>query len=400
MLNFILNLSSNQSKLWPYQSSKVTYEMNIMQGLMIKHRIPALLLALTPVWLPSSLQAEEIQSVDLVAAIDEKITQNQEKIDSVDDEHFEEAKTHSQLKQQSEQLQREYAELVAKRNRAKSALDKQFTRLVEEPDIDLSSFQKQYQESWVAVKGNQKEQLNQQHLVSESEMRLSQLKQQQAQLNAAQQNLQESRVEARVKRLAAELRESAVLETSYKTTCSASMTLRDCANRGKHLTKQKAVNTFKSRLIGQLTEANVAKQHLQGVQLNIHVQDSQIIKSGFSGDNSYATKMQAQLQAKPESLAACKLLGVANRYCYSESNVVTTSKVDKTWANITVRSDQYEDDVTVNGVRYGSTPVELVLPAGRHQITVSKEGFETYSRQITINGNDTIWVKLRPEKHG
>ncbi|MBD1558092.1 PEGA domain-containing protein [Vibrio sp. S9_S30] len=367
---------------------------------MIKHRIPALFLALTPIWLPSSVQAEDIQSVDLVAAIDEKITQNQEKIDSVDGKHFEEARTNSQLKQQTEQLQREYAELVAKRNRAKNALDKQFTRLVEEPDIDLSNFQKQYQESWEAVKKNQKEQLSQQHLVSESEMRLSQLKQQQANLNATQQNLQESRVEARVKRLAAELRESAVLETSYNATCAASMTLRDCANQGKLLTKQKAVNTFKSRLIGQLTEANVVKQNLQGVQLNIHVQDSQIIKSGFSGDNSYATKMQAQLQAKPDADAPCKLLGVANRYCYTDSPVATTSKVDKAWANITVRSDQYNDDVTVNGVKYGSTPVELVLPAGRHQITVSKEGFETYNRQITINGNDTIWVKLRPEKHG
>ncbi|CCN36656.1 conserved hypothetical protein carrying PEGA domain [Vibrio nigripulchritudo SFn27] len=392
--------SFTSPKYYPYQSNRVAYEMIIMQGLMIKRRIPALLLALTPVWLPTTLQAEEIQSVDLVAEIDEKITQNQAKIDSVDDEHASEAKTLSQLKQQSEQLKREYAELVAKRNRAKSALDKQFTRLVEEPDIDLSGFQKQYQESWTAVKDNQKEQLSQQHLVSESEMRLSQLQQQQAHLNAANQNLQESRVEARVKRLAAELRESAVLETSYKTTCSASMTLRDCANRGKHLTKQKAVNTFKSRLVDQLTESNIAKQNLQGVQLNIHVQDSQIIKSGFSGDDSYFTNMQAQLRAKPEATAACKLLGVANRYCYTEAKVASKSNTDKSWANITVRSDQYDDDVTVNGVRYGSTPVELVLPAGRHQITVSKEGFETYNRQITINGNDTIWVKLRPEKHG
>ncbi|HDV5411123.1 TPA: PEGA domain-containing protein, partial [Vibrio cholerae] len=26
------------------------------------------------------------------------------------------------------------------------------------------------------------------------------------------------------------------------------------------------------------------------------------------------------------------------------------------------------------------------------------EGYETYNRVITVNGNDTVWVKLRPNK--
>ncbi len=61
-------------------------------------------------------------------------------------------------------------------------------------------------------------------------------------------------------------------------------------------------------------------------------------------------------------------------------------------------SDQYNDSVTINGINYGSTPVEIVLPAGRHQVTVAKDGYETYNRVITVNGNDTVWVKLRPNK--
>ncbi|NOF87059.1 PEGA domain-containing protein, partial [Vibrio cholerae] len=116
-------------------------------------------------------------------------------------------------------------------------------------------------------------------------------------------------------------------------------------------------------------------------------------------NNEYFTQMQAQLQAKPEAVAACKLLNVETRYCLKgESEQAAPKKQDKQWANVTVRSDQYNDSVTINGVNYGSTPVELVLPAGKHQVTVSKEGYETYNRVITVNGNDTVWVKLRPNK--
>ena len=43
------------------------------------------------------------------------------------------------------------------------------------------------------------------------------------------------------------------------------------------------------------------------------------------------------------------------------------------------------------------TPVEVVLPRGKHQFTVSKDGYQTYNRTIPVNGNDTVWVKLRPD---
>lgn len=368
---------------------------------MIKHRIPALLLALTPFWISATTQAEELQQVDPVTAINEKISQKHDEIATIEQDYSAQVSQLNRLQQQQHNLKKENSELATKRNRAKTALDKQYNRLAEEPDIDLTSFQKQYQESWKAVKENQKAQLENQQLVSENEMQLSQLKQKKARLTTEQQNLQEAKIEARVKRLSTELREGAVLETSYKTTCSTTMTLGECANQGKYLTKQKAVKTFKNRLLSQLTESTVVKQNLQGVQLNIHVQESQIVKSGFSGTNSYFTQMQAQLQAKPDAVAACKLLNVEARYCLTNGKArAKTNKNDKQWANVTVRSDQYNDNVTINGVKYGSTPVEIVLPAGRHQVTVSKEGFETYNRVITINGNDTVWVKLRPQKRG
>jgi len=365
---------------------------------MIKRRIPALLLALSPIWLSTSILAEEVNQVDPVTEIDTKLSTKQAEIDTISSEFDTESGQLQQLKNEQAKLKREGDELSAKRNRAKSALDKQYSRLLEDPDTDLVSFQKKYQQAWSAVKANQNSKLENEQAITENEMKLSQIKQKQARLNTEFSNLEEQRVEARVKRLAAELRESSVLDTSYKTTCSTTMTLAECSSQGKHLAKQKAVKSFRSKLMDNLTESVIAKQNVKGVQLNIHVQESQIIRAGFEGNNEYFTQMQAQLQAKPEAIAACKLLNVSSRYCLKGDAAKKASDKNKSWANVTVRSDQYNDSVTINGIDYGSTPVELVLPTGRHQVTVSKDGYETYNQTINVKGRDTVWVKLRPSK--
>lgn len=369
----------------------------LLQGLMITRRIPALFLALIPFWSSVSFAAEETQAVDPVIAIDAKIDQKKADIDTVNQELDTESANLKRLQQEQAALEREASDREAKRNRSKIALDKQYGRLLDDPDTDLSSFQREYQQAWATLKETQANQLQNRQAITENEVMLSQLKQKKARYSNEYENLLESHIEARVKRINAELRESDVLETSYTTTCSTTMTLGECANQGKYLTKQKAVKAFKSQLLANLTESTLAKQNLDGVQLNIHVQESQLIKSGFSGSNSFNTQMQAQLQAKPEAVAACKLLNVETRYCL-KGKVSAPSSKNKQWANVTVRSDQFNDSVTINGVKYGSTPVEIVLPSGRHQVTVSKEGFETYNRVITINGNDTVWVKLLPSK--
>ncbi len=46
---------------------------------MIKRRIPALLLALSPLWVSASVYAEEVTQADPVAAIDEKLSNKQMK---------------------------------------------------------------------------------------------------------------------------------------------------------------------------------------------------------------------------------------------------------------------------------------------------------------------------------
>lgn len=361
---------------------------------MITRRIPALLLALSPLWLSTTVSAEEA-SADPVAGIDIKLNIKQTEMSTIATEYDSEAQRFQQLQNENAKFKRDEQELNAKRNRAKSALDKQYSRLLEDPEIDLLSFQQAYQNAWASVKENQSTLLESQQAITESEIRLSQIKQKQARLSSEFSYLEEQKVEARVKRLAAELRESDVKQTSFKTTCSATMTLGECTSQGQYLTKQKAVKAFKVQLMDSLTESTLAKQNAKGVQLNVHVQDSQIVRAGFEGNNSYFTEMQAQLQAKPEATAACKLLNVSSRYCLKDDSNTQTKQQDKNWVSMTVRSDQYNDDVVINGVDYGSTPVEVLLPRGLHKVTVSKNGYQTYNRDVTISQNDTVWVKLR-----
>ncbi len=49
---------------------------------MIKRRIPALLLALSPLWVSASVYAEEVTQADPVAAIDEKLSNKQNEINA------------------------------------------------------------------------------------------------------------------------------------------------------------------------------------------------------------------------------------------------------------------------------------------------------------------------------
>lgn len=363
-------------------------------------QITALIFAFSPLWVTASVYAEEVNGtqVDPVAAIDNQLKNKQNEIDAISAQYDAEVSKLQQLKAEKAKLEQNSSDLETKRNRAKAALDKQYSHLLDDPDTDLATFQKQYKAAWADLKQNQNNLMNNEQEASETDIRLSQLKQKRARIKGEYENLQESRVEARIKRLSAELSESSVIDTSYKTTCSTTMTLGECANQGEYLTKQKAVSSFRDNLLNGLTESILAKQNMKGVDLNIRIQDSQIVKSGFQGNTDYFTEIHAQLQAQPEAIAACKMLNVSTRYCLQSGSAAPTKKAEKKWASVTVRSDQFKDSVIIDGVNYGSTPVEISLPVGRHQFTVSKSGYETYNQVVTIADSDTVWVKLLPTK--
>ncbi len=238
--------------------------------------------------------------------------------------------------------------------------------------------------------------ISEQQRIVEGENRQKQL------LVSTLENLQEAKKEARVKRLRQELTFADTIEVVHTITCSESMTLAACANQGKTLTMQKAVNTFQSQVLDNVTESTTAKLNANRVSFNIHVMNSNVVDSGFSGTNRYITRMQAEMRSQPDENAACKLLDFAERYCVEEPFTTAkqaTKQQAKRWVNVKIRSNRYEDNVTINGVTYGSTPVEIMLPAGQHQLTVEKPGFEAYSRQMYMNKDSEIWANLREQEN-
>ncbi|MEI8609472.1 SUMF1/EgtB/PvdO family nonheme iron enzyme [Enterovibrio sp. Hal110] len=371
---------------------------------MKSNRIAALAFALTPILLSSHALANDTTAAtdDPVVALEQKLADKRSEIGN----HAENLQTQRDkldaLLAERESLANKAMELEKRRTLAQERLDEQFRRLIENPDTDLTQYKDDYQSAWQAVKDNQKSTLQNEQAVAEQQRIVEGENRQKQLLVSAMENLQEAKKEARVKRLRQELTFSDSIEVVHTITCSESMTLAACSNQGKTLTMQKAVNTFQSHVLDKVTESTTAKLNANRVSFNIHVMNSNVVDSGFSGDNRYITRLQAEMKSQPDENAACKLLDFAERYCVEKS--FTTAKSSpkqqaKRWVNVKIRSNRYEDNVTINGVTYGSTPVEIMLPAGQHQLTVEKSGFEPYSRQMFMNKDSVVWASLREQEN-
>ncbi|MDD1781219.1 SUMF1/EgtB/PvdO family nonheme iron enzyme [Enterovibrio sp. ZSDZ35] len=371
---------------------------------MKSNRITALVLALTPILLSSQSLANEatVATDDPVVALEQKLADKRSEISS----HAQNLQTQRDkldaLLAERETLAKSAIDLEKKRNLAQERLDEQFRRLIENPDTDLTQYRDDYQVAWNAVKQNQSTTLTNDQAVAEQQRIVEGENRQKQLLMTSMDNLQEAKKEARVKRLRQELTVADTIEVVHTITCSESMTLAACANQGKTLTMQKAVNTFQSQVLDNVTESTTAKLNANRVSFNIHVMNNNVVDSGFSGTNRYITRMQAEMRSQPDENAACKLLDFAERYCVEKpfTSAKTAPKQQaKRWVNIKIRSNRYDDNVTINGVTYGSTPVEIMLPAGQHQVSVDKPGFESYSRQMYMNKDSVVWANLKEQEN-
>ena len=64
---------------------------------------------------------------------------------------------------------------------------------------------------------------------------------------------------------------------------------------------------------------------------------------------------------------------------------------------LTIRSNVYSDEVTINGRSYGSTPVMTNLARGTYAVRVSKAGYRDYFEQIEFTQELTLRVELERE---
>jgi formylglycine-generating enzyme required for sulfatase activity len=129
-----------------------------------------------------------------------------------------------------------------------------------------------------------------------------------------------------------------------------------------------------------------------------------VADSNFSGQGNFNIKMNLELQGNLKRSEGCELLGLDRRYCvnFKANNnvqIVNTSSSpmatdESVMYELTVRSNVFDDEVFIDGVSYGSTRLQVMLPSGEHDLEVVKRGFETSRQKVTLSESKTLKVEL------
>lgn len=355
-----------------------------------------LLLALSPTLMASYAQAQETPT-SLMEIDDQIFTKHSELVTF---EQFRDGQQELVNQQQSEikRLKVEAATLSAKFEDAKVKLKRDYERMINDPNIDIAASQAAYQNAWQSVKDNQDQTLSAQHRLTELEADLVTKQAEIKTIKRLIENLETAKYRARAERLAQELNQHKKISVSFTNRCADSMTFAQCESQTKELALQKAVKEFRLSLLEKLSETNVVKANLHKASINIHVLDHQTLESGFQDGMRYRSLMDVEMESRPDKSTACRLLDLDKQYCLTKgqsngNNAAVQQEV--AWVNVSVRSNLYDDNVLIDGVSYGSTPVEVMLPIGEHTILVEKEGYYPFSKSVEVGSDFAIRAELK-----
>ncbi|WP_070969064.1 SUMF1/EgtB/PvdO family nonheme iron enzyme [Vibrio sonorensis] len=360
----------------------------------MRQGIPALLLALGTCLGTLPVQAEQASAS--VVAIDDQLFTRHSELSEAHKARDEQREKVEQQEQQVADLEKNAKALDEALAKAKRNLERDYERVIDDPSVDISKSQQAYQDAWASVKQNQKTRLESKQSLDDLKLVLSNKQSELEQIQQSIHLLDESKLRARANRLKEELSNNKTLNVSFTNRCQANLTIAQCDAQTRELTLQKAVKQFKAALIEDTTEAVIAKQNANKVPLNIHVLRHSVKEAGFYDGVRYRNILGVVLEARPSESAACKLLGIKSKYCFAPGyeEAQRLQEIEVAWVNLTVRSNQYGDRVTINDVNYGSTPVDIMLPMGQHEITIEKEGYKSFNRTLSLRSDQTLRANL------
>lgn len=317
----------------------------------------------------------------------------------------------NQVKSEEERLSNLRAQgktLKTLRDEALLDMNAQYETMVDNPDQDIAAAQNAYRQAIMNQKKNKDD-------ISASVANLSAAKTElnQANLdrftlaNAREALIEEIRI-ARVKRLRSEFGQEGELEVTQSVTCDTEASLKSCIKRGNLLAKQKASKLFLENLYASATESNLIKPFKNDSAAQVRLIKHKVLSGSFSGQGSYTTKISVALQGSLPNSEACTLLNISPRYCvYGEVQPLSSPSLnaenvgdnkslsdDTVMYQLTIRSDQYDDEVFIDGVSYGSTKLSVMLSSGAHDIVISKPGYKDFQQNINLNKNQVIKAEL------
>lgn len=302
--------------------------------------------------------------------------------------------------QQTARLAKQSAQAEQKLATAKANLEQDYTRMIDEPDFDISPAQNHFQDAWKVVKEGKLAISDSEHKQQGLMMELESIQAEKAAAEASIANLNQDKLRARAERLRNEITQTEEQTVSFTNRCSNDMTLAQCSDQTVTLALQKAVKQFQHSLVDNATESKTVKEHLASASLNIHVLQHKVKSSGFSEDNRYRAVVAANLETRPNKNTPCRLLGIQSSNCFTQSDQqANDQQKEVAWVNLVVRSNQYNDNVSINGVNYGSTPVEVMLPTGQHMVTIEKEGYLSFHQELKIARDHNLRAVLQAKQN-
>ncbi|MFS1442017.1 MULTISPECIES: formylglycine-generating enzyme family protein [unclassified Vibrio] len=368
----------------------------------MRQGLPTLLFALAPCLMTPAVFAEATTPAiapsvtDIESSLFEKhtdLTAVEKKLADKQNEVDNQAQQTARLTKLSAQAEQTLA-------KAKASLEQDYTRMIDEPDFDISPAQSLFQDAWKTVKEGKlaisDSEQKQQGLV----MELEAIQVEKATAEASIATLNQDKLRARAERLRNEITQTEEQTVSFTNRCSSDMTLAQCSDQTVTLALQKAVKQFQHSLVDNATESNTVKEHLASASLNIHVLQHKVKSSGFSEDNRYRAVIAANLETRPDKNTPCRLLGIQSSNCFTQSEQqANDQQKEVAWVNLVVRSNQYNDNVSINGVNYGSTPVEVMLPTGQHMVTIEKEGYLSFHQELKIARDHNLRAVLQAKQN-
>jgi formylglycine-generating enzyme required for sulfatase activity len=154
-----------------------------------------------------------------------------------------------------------------------------------------------------------------------------------------------------------------------------------------------------------LSESQEAEKRRQTTDASVQVLRSEVADSNFSGQGNFNVKMNLELQGNLKRSQGCQLLGLDRRYCvnFKTSDNVQVAAMslspmatdESVMYELTVRSNVFDDEVFIDGVSYGSTKLQVMLPFGQHDLEIVKRGFETSRQKVILSESKTLNIELK-----
>lgn len=358
--------------------------------------LPTLLLALSPCLISTGALADT--TVTTVVSIDDQLFSKHTELDDALKLRKEQLANVSQQQKILLQAKKDNQTLTEKFAETKAQLEADYKAMIDDPSVDLATSQNAYQDAWKSLKQNQQDKLAVEQQLEDANLQLAQQDVKIQTIEQAIAAFDSAKIRSRVERLETELSPSHQVNVSFTNRCQSNMTLAQCDNQTRELALQKAVKQFQTELIDKTTEATLVKANAAKVSFNIHVMRHKVTNSGFYDGERYRTIMDVDLESRLDHTTACTLLGVDKQYCfepgYSSAEQFNNEK-EIAWVTLSVRSNQFDDQVFVDGVSYGSTPVEIMLPVGPHHIVIKKEGYRVFDQNLNIKSDHQLRANLK-----